>query len=289
MNTLAITGPTSFVGRHVLSALADEPYDVLAVCRHPDATLAPHARWLALDLLDDDAVGALFAAEKPAHLLHLAWCAGSPHYRTDPANLAWARTSGVIGDAFFAHGGRRAVLAGTSAEHQAAGARSLYAESKAQAAQAMSAHARSRERRFAWGRIFVPYGPFDAAFRLVPSLIDALLGGRVARCSPGTQVRDFVHVADVANAFVRLLESERDGPVDIGTGRGVSVHGAAQEIGRQIGRPDLLRFDGPEPTGSEPRVLVAQPAELQALGWRARHIETGFAETIAWHRTRTPE
>ena len=229
----------------------------------------------------------MFATFKPTHLLHLAWCAGSPAYRSDPANRAWARASASLARDFYEHGGQRAVFAGTSAEYQAPETRSLYAQSKIAAAAAMSAHAGSRGRRFAWGRIFLPYGPHDAPHRLVPSVIDALLAGRTAHCSPGEQVRDFVHVSDVATALVTLLRDERDGPVDIGTGQGSTIRHVAEAIARQLNRPELVRFDGAPPDASEPASLIADARALRALGWLPRTLETGLAETIAWHRART--
>jgi nucleoside-diphosphate-sugar epimerase len=160
----------------------------------------------------------------------------------------------------------------------------LYARSKGEAAAGMHAAARSHGLRFSWGRIFLPYGPFDAPHRLVPSVIDALLEGTHAHCSPGRQVRDFVHVADVARALIDLAQSDADGPVDIGTGIGCSVHDAAEMIARQIGRQDLLRFDLPGPFG-EPDRLVASPSRPAVLQ-HARSLEIGFAQTIAWHRAR---
>jgi nucleoside-diphosphate-sugar epimerase len=285
--SVVVTGASAFVGREVLDALADAPFDVIAVSRQSLAHDGGHVRWEQLDLMDAAAVTRLFSTFKPTHLMHLAWCAGSPAYRSDPANRAWARASAALARDFYEHGGQRAVFGGTSAEYQAPETRSLYAQSKIAAAAAMSAHAGSRGRRFAWGRIFLPYGPYDAPHRLVPSVIDALLAGRTAHCSPGQQVRDFVHVRDVAAALVTLLRGERDGPVDIGTGQGSTIRHVAEEIARQLNRPELVRFDGAPPEASEPASLIADARALRALGWLPRTLETGLAETIAWHRART--
>jgi len=280
-----VTGPTEFLGRHVVARLAAGPFEIIAASRRPpDSGLA--LRWHQVDLMVGDEVGSMFTALRPTHLIHLAWCAGGASYRSDPTNRDWAHASAMIARRFFQHGGRRALFAGTSVEYQAPDARSLYAASKIEAAAAIQAEAQARSGQFAWGRIFLPYGPHDGAHRLVPSVIDALLAGRTAQCSVGTQIRDFIHVDDVAAAFVALLDADIEGPVDIGTGRGLTVREAVQEIGRLVGREDLLRFDGPAPAG-EPESLVARPGQLLALGWRARPVETGFAQTIEWRRTRS--
>jgi len=290
MSVVVVTGASAFIGRQVVEALGDAPFEVIAVCRRPPEPpehIGKPVRWQQLDLMDASAVTRFFSTSKPTHLMHLAWCAGSPTYRSDPANRAWARASASLARDFYDNGGQRAVFAGTSVEYQAPETRSLYAQSKIAAAAAMSAHAGSRGRRFAWGRIFLPYGPHDAPHRLVPSVIDALLADRTAHCSPGEQLRDFVHVSDVASALVTLLRSERDGPVDVGMGNGSTIRNVAQEIARLMDRPELVRFDGASPDASEPASLIADESALRALGWHARTLEIGLAQTIAWHRART--
>ena len=227
----------------------------------------------------------LVARVKPRYLMHLAWCAGGREYRVDPANEQWREASIALAHEFFAHGGVRAVFAGTSAEHEAQARPTLYAQSKAAAASGMAAAARAHRAEFAWGRIFLPYGPFDAPHRFVPSVIDALLAGHIAHCSPGRQIRDFVHVADAGRALIDLLGSQVQGPADIGTGIGTSVRDAAEQIAAHIGTPDLLRFDRPAPE-DESEKLVAAPHELLELGWRPRFLQDGLAQTVAWHRAR---
>jgi nucleoside-diphosphate-sugar epimerase len=70
----------------------------------------------------------------------------------------------------------------------------------------------------AWGRIFSPFGPDEHSDRLVPSVVQNLLLGREARCSHGRQVRNFLHVAEVGDAFAALLDSalERAGQRRLG-------------------------------------------------------------------------
>jgi len=286
VSTLIVTGASGFIGRHVLEALRGAPFDVVAVARRPRTDLAPAAEWAALDLLHDGSVDDLFARLKPAALLHLAWGAGSATYRTDEVNHRWADASRVLARSFFLHGGRRAVFAGTSAEYQNAGARSLYAECKVEAVESMRSLAHASRGSFAWGRIFLPYGPHDAPHRLVPSVIAALLAGRTAHCSPGDQIRDFIHVRDVADALVDLVGGEREGPYDIGTGTGSTVRHVAESIGRLTGRSDLLAFDGPPAGADEPQTLVAGSDLAAAFGRQARTLETGLRETVAWHRSR---
>ena len=60
----------------------------------------------------------------------------------------------------------------------------------------------------AWGRIFFVYGPGEPDGRLVPSVGRALLAGEPVPTTRGDQVRDFMHVEDVA-ARVRRARGQR--------------------------------------------------------------------------------
>src|SRR5206468_4284631 len=120
----------------------------------------------------------------------------------------------------------------------------------------------------AWGRIFFVYGPREHPNRLVASVIRSLLRGEEARCTNGEQVRDFLQVADVADAFVALVDSNAAGPLNIASGSPTRVRDLVELVATAVGRRDLLRFGAvPTPPG-EPPVLVADVGRLRAeLGW----------------------
>ena len=62
--------------------------------------------------------------------------------------------------------------------------------------------------------------------------------GDPALCHHGRQVRDFLHVADVAAAFVALLESEVEGPVNVGSGVAVTQRQVVETIAGITRRPE---------------------------------------------------
>jgi UDP-glucose 4-epimerase len=92
----------------------------------------------------------------------------------------------------------------------------------------------------------------------------------------GSAVRDFVHVADIADAHVRVARSLMDGTsggrgevYNIGRGAGVSVLQMIEAVSRATGRP-LLYDAAPRRTG-DPAAVVADTERIAArLGWRAR-------------------
>jgi nucleoside-diphosphate-sugar epimerase len=137
---------------------------------------------------------------------------------------------------------------------------------------------------FAWGRIFFLYGPHEHPERMVASVINALLRGESARCSHGKQVRDFLYVKDVANAFVALLESCVEGPVNIASGNPVTLRDVIKMIAVQIGREDLVEYGAIPAGANDPRELTADTKRLNTdVGWRPQFdLSRGLDETIAW-------
>jgi len=104
----------------------------------------------------------------------------------------------------------------------------------------------------------------------------------------GGQLRDFVHVKDVAGAFAAALESDTPvwDAVNVGSGHAVSVAGIAETLARLLGKniaPDILqRF-----RIGDVRHCTADNAKLaRLLGFTPRHsFEDGMAELIDWVRT----
>ena len=136
----------------------------------------------------------------------------------------------------------------------------------------------------AWGRIFFLYGPQDHPSRLVSSVIQSILRGESALCSSGQQERDFMYVTDVASAFVTLLNSDIQGPVNIASGEAITLKDVVERIATKLGRPELLKL-GARPTNlQDPPLLLADISRLKdELGWQPSFdIDRGLDETIAW-------
>jgi nucleoside-diphosphate-sugar epimerase len=120
----------------------------------------------------------------------------------------------------------------------------------------------------AWGRIFFLYGPYEHPNRLVSSVIRSLLSGELARCSHGNQIRDFLYVQDVADAFVALLESNVAGTVNIASGKPIAIKEVVYQIAEQIGRLDLIQLGVIPVAAKEPPLLVADIGRLSnEVGW----------------------
>lgn len=134
---------------------------------------------------------------------------------------------------------------------------------------------------------------------LIPLILDAALGRRASisifgtdyPTPDGTAVRDYIHVADLADAHVRALKDLLGGgssaALNLGTGSGTSVAelvaAAEQLVGHAIPVERTNRRSG------DPARLVADPARAaQRLGWSAQRSDTAtiLRDALAWRQKR---
>jgi len=139
-----------------------------------------------------------------------------------------------------------------------------------------------------WARLFFLFGEAEDPRRLVPSVARSLLSGRPAETSAGGQVRDFLLSSQAADALAALLDAEVTGPVNVGSGIGVSVRDLVELIGEAAGRPELLRPGALPERPDEPPRIVADTTRLgREVGWRpAGEMPAWVGETVAWWRDR---
>ena len=136
------------------------------------------------------------------------------------------------------------------------------------------------------------YGPNDnfdlVSSHVLPALIrkfhEAKVAGEseVAIWGTGSPRREFLHVDDLADACVFLMERyDAAQHINVGTGEDLSIRELA-EIIRDIVHPRAtLRFDTSKPDGM-PRKLL-NVSRLHALGWRHRiPLREGIASTYEW-------
>ena len=133
----------------------------------------------------------------------------------------------------------------------------------------------------AWGRIFFLYGPDEHRDRLVPSILNPLKRGEPAVVRSGGHVRDLMHVADVAAAFVSLLSSDVVGTVNVASGTAHTLGEVAHVLGELTGRPDLVTAEDAPGTPTNPKVMIADTARLAAAGFRPRYtLRDGLATLV---------
>jgi len=97
----------------------------------------------------------------------------------------------------------------------------------------------------------------------------------------GTPRREFLHVDDLADACVYLMERGYDGPlVNIGTGEDVTIAELAETVMGVVGFKGRIVYDSSKPDGT-PRKLM-DVSRMTGLGWKARtSLADGIAATYA--------
>ena len=134
---------------------------------------------------------------------------------------------------------------------------------------------------------------------LLPLIIEAALGGRPNvelfgtdyPTADGTAVRDYIHVADLADAHVRalahLLAGRASASLNVGTGRGHSVREVVNAV-QLVMRKSVPTRNAPRRPG-DPPALIADPRRASAvLGWQPRipDLETIVSTAVRWHASR---
>jgi nucleoside-diphosphate-sugar epimerase len=294
-----VTGAAGFVGRHCLPLLLDKGFDVHAVDIIIPENKSSGVNWHAVDLLDTQKTDELIEAVHPTHLLHFAWYAKPGEYWASIENVRWVESSLHLLRVFQKTGGTRVVMAGTCAEYNwkfgycseyvtPLVSSSLYGTCKNAMQHLLKDFSMVTNLSSAWGRIFFLYGPYENPNRLVSSIILNLIHNKIAPCSHGNQIRDFLHVKDVASAFVSLLLSNVEGPVNIASGKPIALKEIILSIADEFGKPDLIKLGALPQREDEPSVLFGDPGRLfSEVIWQPRYgIDEGIRETIDWWQKR---
>jgi nucleoside-diphosphate-sugar epimerase len=313
MSRVLVTGASGFIGRHLLTACLQAGHEVHAVSSGSVAgdsdTQRSHrdVRWYQADLLDPVAAASLVARVRPELLMHLAWYAEHGRFWSSPENVRWVESSLALLRAFAAAGGRRAVTAGTCAEydwaviepmradrplprcnelHTPTGPHTLYGACKRAMNAVAESFAGTVGMEFVHGRVFFLYGPDEQPGRLVAQVARSLLAGEPVATSDGRQIRDFLHVQDVAEAFYAILNSDVLGAVNIGSGEAVTVGEVIESIAARVGRPELVQWGAHPRADGDPAVLLADVRRLrEEVGFSPQvELRDGLADAVEWWR-----
>lgn len=297
---LLVTGAAGFVGSHVVRAALDRGHEIVAAVRAPDRiaalTAAPGLTVVAADLEDRHATRRL-AETSPDVALHCAWSIG-PDYYDSPASLACVGGTLALLQGLVDAGCPRVVLVGTHlelapsdddlAETAPVAPRGLYATCKDAAHRIADAYLAPTTTSLVWARLFNLYGPGQADWALVPTIVRDLLADRRCAMTHGEQLRGFLHVRDAADALLAVAESPIRGVVHVGSDEVVSVRDLARRIGERLDRTGLLAF-GARTTvaGDAPRVVAATARLRSEVGFHPRvRLDDGLRDTVDWYRAR---
>ncbi|HEX4575258.1 MAG TPA: GDP-mannose 4,6-dehydratase [Gemmatimonadales bacterium] len=303
-----VTGADGFVGPWLVRRLLADGRDVFGAVRPaPPAgqsaagagalTPAEHdaVRWLPLELTDDASVRRCLDFPYDA-VVHLAAVASRRDAVLDPG-YAWtvnavgtARIAHVLAEAKRAGRADPVVLVVSTAEVYGAGPPvprvetdpvapvSPYAASKAGAEQAALEAWRRVGLRVTVARPFAHTGPGQDARFVVPAFAERLriakrAGAPVVKVGNLEPVREFLHVADVVDAYARLLAKASAGEVyNIASGAATTLEAVFWKLAAMVGIHPIPEADPELLRAADIPYLVGDATKLRgATGWTPRH------------------
>lgn len=301
-DTVVVTGGKGFFGSHIVDHLRSQGYGDVAAVGSGD-----------YDLTSADAVGALYRDVRPAAVVHAAAAVGGiGANKEQPGWFSYANTvmgANVLEGARTA-GCEKVVLIGTICVYPGEAAVPTPESAMFEGFPAADTAAYGIAKRNLWmmGKAYreqygldvsylIPtnlYGPRDHfqehRSHVIPALIRRFVDARdsgdpeVVVWGDGTATREFIYVADAAQATVRALElySSVD-PLNVGTGHEVPVRELVELISSVVGYEGAIRWDPEKPSGA-PRRSLDVTRLRDELGFQAEtELGVGLQTTYRWY------
>jgi len=291
-----VTGATGFIGQHVCGALSSTKHDIWATSSagpdrgsHLTSSLPVH-RYTMGGHLPVDLIG-----WEPEAVLHLAW-EGIPDLGPEICNKNVYDQLRFLEQVCDLPSVRKVVVAGSCLEYGdargpcteslVAGTADVFGRAKDEIRRSLEASCVGSGIDITWLRIFYSYGPGQRSGGLIPSLVDSLVRGEQVHLGSPDAAHDFVHVGDVAAAFVCALEQpDTAGIFNVGSGQQTSVADVARLVTATWSRDSPV--DGLGSTAAGVTAVTGMWADLaqtyRFLDWRPRvDLAIGIVETTQW-------
>ena len=312
-----VTGGAGYIGAHVahgLAAAGHEPI-VLDDLRASKRERAGSFTLEEVSLEDTSAVVDVFARHKPRAVVHLAGSISVGESVRDP-DLYWGNNLGAGASLLLAcalHPVDTFLFSSTAAVYGNTDVSPIpetatlqptapYGSSKLAFERLLHTSAPSLGMRSAALRYFNAAGAnpewkvgedHEPEEHLIPRIIASVLDekplhvfGNDYPTSDGTCERDYIHVSDLADAHVRVIEAnhlESGRSFNVGTGRGTSVMQVIDSVGKRLQRKPTVKVAERRP--GDPASLVADPSTLKAaVGWHPTHssIDEIVDSAVEW-------
>jgi UDP-glucose-4-epimerase GalE len=309
-----VTGGAGYIGSVIVARLAARGHDVVVydnLCRGHAAAVAAGVPLVSGDVRDAAAVRAVLEDGGCEAVVHMAALAEVGESVAEPARYHSVNIDGTAAviEAAVAAGAGRLVFSSTAAVYGAPERTPIdeddplapanpYGDTKL-AGERLLLQARERSEIAATAlRYFNACGAdgacgedHDPESHLIPLALRAARDGTPVRLfgddystPDGTCVRDYVHVADLADAHIAALEAlpAVQGAFNLGTGSGDSVRTVLDAVEAVTGL-ELARETAPRRAGDPPVLVAGNRRAAERLGWRPRRSLTdAVADAWAW-------
>ncbi|MDQ7824091.1 MAG: NAD(P)-dependent oxidoreductase [Candidatus Eremiobacteraeota bacterium] len=316
MKTLIVTGVTSFVGCHLACFFAGEGFQVIGTVSggksSDSGTAAARLELMAksgaetgtLDLTEESSIASFVGRHRPDFWIHHAGWARD--YRSFSFDLARAHSVnvaplGALYESLEKNGCRGVIITGTESEYgvsinahredEIPMPATPYGLSKLSETirSFQLAHYHRLPTRVA--RLFIPYGPLDSPLKVIPATIRALAEKREMELSSCEQLRDFLHVDDVARGYRALVRDIEEcislfDIFNLSSGRAKSLRDVLTAIADGLSSDrSLLRFGALEQRSSEAPVCYGDTSKAEGvLKWSPAPFEDGIRKYLKQYK-----
>lgn len=296
-----VTGATGYIGAAVVEALGRAGHQPVALIHNERGALPTDVEQRTGDILSGPSLQSTL--DDIDAVFHLAGLTSGRESFAQPVEYFRRNVSGTLAllDAMAEADVHRLVFASTAAAYGTPEQQPMneelpdnppnpYAASKVAAEAAIGWQVLAVELSATVLRIFNAAGGRDPdSTRIVPRVLAVAAGAapQVDVNGDGTVMRDYLHVDDVAEAFVAALDHSAEAGsarrYNIGSGRGTSVLDVVAAAERVTGRPVNVMH---RPAADEPAALICDPARAWAeLGWKPRRSDVEDIVRDAWTAT----
>lgn len=304
MRTL-VTGGAGFIGSHLADSACARGHEVLVIdnlSRGQLANVPAAARFLQMDITQPEALEVL-QDFGPDAVFHFAAQMDVRHSVADPifdaqvnvlGTIALAQAAAAAGCQLFALASTGGAIYGEqdvypAPESHPCRSESPYGLSKLAGEQYLDYFGRITTMRTAALRLANVYGPRQdphGEAGVVAIFAQKMLAGETPTIfGDGGQTRDYVYVADVARAFMALLDHpDARGSINIGTELETDVNDLARRIAAAAGYNGQPEHAEGKP-GEQRRSVISNKLAAERLTWRPQvDLDGGIPETVAWFR-----
>jgi UDP-glucuronate decarboxylase len=304
---ILVTGGAGFLGSHLIDRLMVAGHDVICLDNFYTGNKQNVLQWMGnpkFDLIRHDITEPIRL--EVDQIYHLACPASPVHYQYNPVKTIKTNVLGTMNMLGLAKRVKaRFFLASTSEVYgdpevhpqpesyrgsvNTIGIRSCYDEGKRVAETLAFDYHRQNDVDIRVVRIFNTYGPrmLENDGRVVSNLIvQALKGVPLTIYGDGSQTRSFCYASDLIEGFIRLMNCDYVGPVNIGNPGEYTILQLAKTIQDMVNPDVALKFEPlpqDDPRRRKPDITLAQ----QLLDWEPTvPLQEGLSRTIADFRQR---
>ena len=303
--TILIAGGTGFIGSNLVHFFLNQGHEVAAtirdqsnLCRLSD--LLNDIEFFKLDIINREKINDAFNSFKPDVVINtIAY--GGYHFETDSGRIFDNNFYGTMNlvEAYINSNAELLINTGSSSEYgfknhpmseqdilEPLGS---YAVSKAVATLYSRSRSIETERKIVTLRLFSAYGEFEEPHRLVPYLVTTSIRGRTAKLNDPNNVRDFIYVKDICNAYMNLIERQAKigfGEIfNLGSGIESKVGEIVDIIEKISGKKLKVEWKySDERKGDKALRWLAEMSKMEEiLNWRPKYsLENGLFTTYSW-------